>query len=167
MSREKDVFYWQYLVPELAKELNVDEVVLWHAIQLLCYERFGIEGLQVFGQRIPYEELLSYYRDYDFSLNSVLVESSNGDLHYSLVTFNRARIKHNGKTWIVHKYDIDPFPSNPHAHDLDNSLKLHLGNGFIFDKKKYVGKLHIKEFMEIRAKLEDRNILLPELEYLT
>ncbi len=43
-------------------------------------------------------------------------------------------VKVKGKTWRIHKNDADPFPSNPHAHNYDARVKLHLGTGDLYEK---------------------------------
>lgn len=35
-------------------------------------------------------------------------------------------IKRDGCIWRIHKNDPDPFPSNPHAHNIESDLKLDL-----------------------------------------
>lgn len=72
-------------------------------------------------------------------------------------------IKHNGEQWEIHKYDADPFPSNPHAHNHEARVKLHLGTGELFKKLKRVGKIRCKELKSLRAKVSD-SIQLPPLE---
>lgn len=44
----------------------------------------------------------------------------------------------NGEVWVVHKNDIDPFPSSPHAHNYDQNLVMHLGNGRMYRQRNYV-----------------------------
>jgi hypothetical protein len=58
-----------------------------------------------------------------------------------------------GEIWRVHKYDPDPYPSNPHAHCIVGArrfvgCKLHLGTGELYDSKnKSLGRfLHRKQF---------------------
>lgn len=36
---------------------------------------------------------------------------------------------------VAHKYDRDTFPSNPHAHNYDRKLKMHLGTGDLYAGK--------------------------------
>lgn len=62
-------------------------------------------------------------------------------------------IKQNGEQWEIHKYDADPFPSNPHAHNHEARVKLHLGTGELFKKRKRVGKIRCKELQSLRAKV--------------
>jgi hypothetical protein len=75
--------------------------------------------------------------------------------------FFEERVKHNGELWFVHKYDADPFPSDPHAHNYESGLKLHLGNGGLYLGKKHVGSLSKKNFIALREKV--RHVDLPPL----
>jgi hypothetical protein len=69
-------------------------------------------------------------------------------------------IKHKGEKWEIHKYDKDSFPSNPHAHNYDANVKLHLGTGELFNsKREAIGKLKSRELQAIRGKV--KNIELP------
>lgn len=72
-------------------------------------------------------------------------------------------IKSKGERWFIHKHDADPFPSNPHAHNYQKGLKLHLGNGTLYSGTKLVGRLNKKSFMALREKV--KYVDLPDLEY--
>lgn len=78
----------------------------------------------------------------------------------------KADVKVAGKIWTVHKSDIDPFPSNPHAHNYEEKLKLHLGNGGLYRKTKLLGSIRSKELIAIREKIKKRlpSLVLPKLE---
>ncbi|UFX42023.1 hypothetical protein HAP47_0022350 [Bradyrhizobium sp. 41S5] len=60
-----------------------------------------------------------------------------------------------GEVWRVHKYDVDPFPSRPHAHcvggrDRHIGLKLHLGTAALFKGNEPIGrKLHRDHFLRL------------------
>jgi hypothetical protein len=56
-----------------------------------------------------------------------------------------------------------PFPSNPHAHNLESRLRLHLGTGELFDKRRVVEKISRKDLLDIRKRL--KNFDLPELDF--
>jgi len=73
-------------------------------------------------------------------------------------------IKVKGEIWCVYKYDKDPFPSNPHAHNKQTGCKLHLGNGKLYDrnKKPLKTKISKKNLTLIRNRLDKFN--LPKLE---
>ena len=67
-----------------------------------------------------------------------------------------------GEVWIIHKNDADPFPSSPHAHNYEQNLVMHLGNGRMFRKRSYVATANKKQFMAVRQQIN--NIKLPPLE---
>lgn len=71
-------------------------------------------------------------------------------------------IKHKNEIWVIHKYDEDPFPSNPHAHNYETNYKLDLSNGNLYQKKRYVGSIKKKDLEFIRTKAGD--IKLPSLD---
>lgn len=64
---------------------------------------------------------------------------------------NEEQIKFKGERWIVHKNDVDPFPSNPHAHNYEAGLKLHLGNGELYNGTQLAGKITKKNFKKLRG----------------
>mgnify|MGYP003594670404 FL=1 len=53
----------------------------------------------------------------------------------------------NGEVWVVHKNDIDPFPSSPHAHNYDQNLVMHLGNGRMYRQRNYVTTAKKKQLL--------------------
>lgn len=63
-------------------------------------------------------------------------------------------VKHKGEQWFIHKHDADPFPSNPHAHNYEKGLKLHLGNGLLYFGTKQVGSLSKKVLLSLREKVK-------------
>jgi len=63
-------------------------------------------------------------------------------------------VRANGEVWRIHKNDADPFPSNPHAHNQENGLKLHLGTGELyFNTRKTGQRVTRKDLRAIRTKL--------------
>ena len=91
-------------------------------------------------------------------INSILPSGVAGVL-------NEETVKNRGEIWRVHANDKDPFPSNPHAHNLQTGYKLHLGNGALYTSankpmNRYVSK---KDLETIRRKI--RKITLPPLHY--
>jgi hypothetical protein len=76
-------------------------------------------------------------------------------------------VKLKGEKWTVHKYDADPFPSNPHAHNYERSLKLHLGNGDIYlrRERKPCDQMERKNLVKLRDLVMQKNatITLPPL----
>lgn len=80
----------------------------------------------------------------EIELNELLIPS---DL---LSRVDEQTLKSSGEIWRIHKYDADPFPSNPHAHNVQTGLKLHLGTGELFKKTVYKGRLSCKSLRRIR-----------------
>jgi hypothetical protein len=74
-------------------------------------------------------------------------------------------IKLKGEVWEVHKHDKDEFPSNPHAHNYEYGLKLHLGTGVLYKKKNMVGSIRKKDLLKLRNLIEQKfaSITLPTL----
>lgn len=62
-------------------------------------------------------------------------------------------VRRHGEVWRVHRTDSNSFPSNPHAHNLDSGLKLHLGTGQLFRKKFLVGRIRLKDLLAILGQL--------------
>jgi hypothetical protein len=63
-------------------------------------------------------------------------------------------IKKDGQIWRIHKNNDDPFPSNPHAHNLESRLKLDLSNGKLYYKRRDTGKaISSKDLLAIRSKI--------------
>jgi hypothetical protein len=65
-------------------------------------------------------------------------------------------IKLKGEVWEVHKHDKDEFPSNPHAHNYEYGLKLHLGTGVLYKKKNMVGSIRKKDLLKLRNLIEQK-----------
>jgi hypothetical protein len=82
-------------------------------------------------------------------------------------TFRRldeATIRRDGCVWRVHRYDPDPFPSNPHAHNVESGLKLDLSSGRLYfgarDTEQSINRKHL---LAIRQEAESRGFVLPPL----
>ena len=79
----------------------------------------------------------------------------------STLLITEKRVTVNNEIWEIHKNDVDPFPSNPHAHNYEANLKLHLGNGQLYRKRQYRGKIKKKDLIRIREELTAASITLP------
>lgn len=63
-------------------------------------------------------------------------------------------VKIKGEVWRIHKNDVDPFPSSPHAHNYAAGVVLHLGTGEIFDgNRKSLGSVGCKKLVRLRGNL--------------
>jgi len=73
-------------------------------------------------------------------------------------------VRKDGCIWRVHNNDLDPFPSKPHAHNIESGLKLHLGSGGLYFGSKDTGnRISTKNLCFIRDELRRSGIELPPL----
>jgi len=73
-------------------------------------------------------------------------------------------IKRDGCIWRIHKNDADPFPSNPHAHNVESGLKLDLASGGLYLGTRDTGKKVSKKDLDfIRCQAAAKKIDLPPL----
>ena len=65
--------------------------------------------------------------------------------------FYTSKIEINNGKWIIHKNDVDPFPSVPHMHSKDLPLKLNIYSGEIYDvnTKKIVDVVRQKDLKKL------------------
>ena len=76
--------------------------------------------------------------------------------------FREATVKRDGCVWRIHKNDADPFPSNPHAHNLDSGLTLDLRTGELYLRTNPTGKSVSKKHLNaILAEAGHKGITIP------
>ena len=127
----------------LIEELIDKEVDIGSADSIIsCLSQPFIDRLPIIISKVSFEETLIP--------SEVLVE----------IKKKKYRVK--GEVWFVHQNDIDPFPSSPHAHNYDQNLVMHLGNGNLYRKRDFVATAKKKQFLELRKKIN--NVELPPLE---
>ncbi|MDR6844099.1 hypothetical protein [Flavobacterium granuli] len=112
---------------------------------------------------ISYDEAKNTLINFDFKTIFHKVESEKDIIPQDLLMKTKAQIKSKGLIWLIHKYDADPFPSNPHAHELGSGLKLDLRNGKCYRKKKQVATIKKKDLIKIRIQAS-KDFDLPKLE---
>ncbi|WP_142685957.1 hypothetical protein [Chitinophaga polysaccharea] len=166
-----DLLIWEQLLSKLQTELiryrNGERISLndiSNAICILLSDHPEFEHpLDMYSIEPNFDILFNDLKDYRFEFNRFSFESSKEGIDISLSEI-KGQIKHKGIVWVLHKYDADPFPSSPHAHNLLNGLKLHLGTGAIYQKKKAVGQLRKKEILEIRDLFIEKGFAMPSIE---
>jgi hypothetical protein len=108
--------------------------------------------------------IVNLLRDYDFagsrpeSLCEVTFDESILPPD-SPVALREAKVKMRGEIWVANRYDRDPFPSNPHAHNYDRDLKIHLGTGDIYEGHKRVPcrRMKRRDLIELRSRFVQKN----------
>jgi len=129
----------------------------------LCHKLNWEHPLDFWDLKIKYEEAKKELIDFDFTTVLFKIESSPDILPEDCVMQTKVQIKSKGLIWVIHKYDADPFPSNPHAHQLESGIKLDLKNGKCYRKKEFVRTLKRKDLIAIRD-LAEKKFDLPVLE---
>jgi hypothetical protein len=99
---------------------------------------------------LEFNECLSVLSDFDFNCLQNQFETAEGLIRERFLMQFRARFKFKGQIWVIHKYDLDPFPSNPHAHDLEQNIKLDLSNGDCFRVRTYLHTIRRKDLLALR-----------------
>ena len=66
--------------------------------------------------------------------------------------------------WRIHKNDADPFPSNPHAHNVESGLKLDLSTGALYLGARPSGESITRKHLDfIRTQATAKGVTLPAL----
>lgn len=110
-----------------------------------------VEPYDLLDRELSAREIVDLLQDFDFRVfhpeilaEVVLDPGILPDGTTRLLTEKTVKVK--GEIWRTHKTDADPWPSNPHAHNLETGIKLHLGTGEMFDGNKHsVGKCSIPD----------------------
>lgn len=121
-------------------------------------------SVELLRKNLTAEAVTSLLKGYDFNrLFPQLIEIIS--LSHSIIPDETPRkltevtIRSKGEVWRIYQNDADPWPSNPHAHNLESGLKLHLGTGELFRGSRFTGhKISAKSLDEIRARLSKFNL---------
>jgi hypothetical protein len=134
------------------KSKNVTRETVFDALFMLYCDSHEMEySLDLWDIEISYEEAfdsLSLF-DFDILLNPIETEL---DFDRDILFQTKAKIKAAGYQIVIHRYDKDPFPSNPHGHILDQNLKLDLRNGKCYRIREEQTSIGKKKLIEIREK---------------
>ena len=125
------------------------------ALYILLADKFDFNWRgSLWDINITSPEALELLNKFDFDTLSKTITTTEDIIPSQFLFSRKVRVKSKGLIWVVHKYDADPFPSNPHAHLLDTNIKLDLSTGNCFHIRKYVHTISKKELLEIREKIE-------------
>jgi len=137
---------------------------IFDSLYLILKDKYDWEHpLDFWDLDINYTEAESLLSDFNFKTVLFKVESNEDIISHDLLMQFKVKIKSKGLIWLIHKNDADPFPSNPHAHQMDSGLKLDLSNGKCYKKTKLVSMIKKKDLIIIRNQAS-RNFDLPELD---
>lgn len=135
----------------LKYSFSIQREEIFLALFILLADKHNLEWQgDLWDVKLDYEEALLLLQEFDFTIFSAKFSIDQEVLPKNILIRYKVRIKSKGLIWIVHKYDKDPFPSNPHAHQLDNNIKLDLSNGKCFKIREHVHTLKKKDLILIR-----------------
>ena len=144
---------------------DIDRKIIFEALFLVYADKYNFEWLgDLWDIQLDYDEALSLLLEFDFRILKEKIETGEDIIPKEYLLQFKAQIKAKGLIWIINKYDADPFPSNPHAHELGNNIKLDLSTGKCYKRKVYIHTLSKKDLLHIRNKAMNRvGIDLPPL----
>jgi hypothetical protein len=127
---------------------------VFDALFVMLTDKDNLEWIgDLWDSKLSKAQAEALLRDFDFDALKKTIEVDEYIFRKHFLYKKKVRIKSKGLIWIIHKNDKDPFPSNPHAHNLDQNIKLDLSNGNYFRNRKLLDKLSKKDFLEIREKV--------------
>jgi hypothetical protein len=136
---------------------------IYDALYLELKESYEFEHpTQLWDIDVDFKKLKKILSNFDFKTVLFPIETSRSLIPKEYLTGYKAIIKSKNLIWCIHKYDLDPFPSNPHAHLIDSNIKMDLSNGKCYQNKKHLYTISKKELMKIRDKAI-ANFILPPL----
>lgn len=133
---------------------------IWH---ILIYELDHQEQpTDIIWHRLTTDDIVvlvkAYFLKYGLPVADFNTDTSTGEITQVL---EKATIKIDGHIYKIYKNDLDPLPSQPHAHDLIEHVKIHLGTGEKYRNSWPIGKkLHRKDLKELRAMIHQQ---MPDL----
>lgn len=137
----------------VANKATIRREDIFDALFILLSDSQNLEwGGDLWDVEISEPEAKSLLTNFDFEILNTTIEIVEYIFPLSVVHQKKVRIKDNGLIWIIHKNDKDPFPSVPHAHCLDQNIKLDLGSGEYYRNRIFKGRLKKKDFLDLRVK---------------
>lgn len=148
------------LMLEGALGMRLDNTDIQRALQDVL-ELTDPNPAHLLNYNLTAERIVELLREYDFRRTKPTILATI-ELDEPLIPagvtrlLNEQTVKVGGEIWRIHKNDADPFPSTPHAHNLETGIVLHLGTGELFDKKrKFLRNIGCKSLLEVRRRLGD------------
>lgn len=129
---------------------NVSREKVFDALFMLLCDKYSLgHPLDLWDFDISFEEGLKYLNEFDFKSFD---QQINIDLSIdrNLLFGKKVKIKSSGFVLHIHRYDQDPFPSDPHAHIVDQNIKIDLSNGNCYRSRALITTIKKKELLEIR-----------------
>ncbi len=138
---------------ELSLQISSENIE--DALYILLADKYKFEWRgSLWDVDLSLKDALTLLLEFNFSTLTQVFETNEDLVPSQFVFTKKVRIKSKGLIWIVHKYDADPFPSQPHAHLLERNLKLDLTSGKCYHIREHVHTISKKNLLEIRTKIQ-------------
>jgi len=140
------------------KKTHSDKItnqVIFESLFLLLAEKEKLKWLgSLWDVELEYDAALNLLSNFNFDTVLSKIQTTEGLIPRECLIEYKVRIKARGQIWVIHKYDLDPFPSNPHAHDIQNNIKLDLSNGNCYRVRQYIYTVKKKDLLIIRQQAQ-------------
>ncbi len=148
---------WSFVIESLASHYtsiyseDINDKQIFEALFLILSAKYEFEWQgDLWDVEIELSDAIDLLSNFDFSILRNTVETEEGLIPKDFLIQYKVRIKVLGLIWVIHKTDADPFPSDPHAHQLDNNIKLDLSNGNCYKQREFIYKIKRKDLMKFR-----------------
>lgn len=133
-------------------------------LQLALCAKLGIESMEpvdLLDKELSSDQIIDLLRDYSFTKPEIIAQIELEDSILPKGTpklLTEQTIKVKGEIWVIHKSDVDPFPSTPHAHNYASGISLHLGTGEFFKNRTSKGFLDCKKLIRVRDSIKGHEL---------
>jgi hypothetical protein len=108
----------------------------------------------IWDLELGYEDCIQRLSSFDFDSLKNGISTLDALVPEEFLFKFKVRVKFKGDVWVIHRYDQDPFPSNPHAHCLGQNIKLDLSNGNCYRVREFLYKMKSKDLIQLRNIIE-------------
>lgn len=148
---------------ELQKARGTLEERCGYSIDSMCLQQAQVELLRVPSceflpeRNLSAEQMVSLLEGYHFAQTLERVRAENTFIPRGLSTrLDEERRKMKGEQWEIHKNDVDPWPSDPHAHNVETGYKLNLATGDLHNPRKrrnesFLKRMPKKQLLALRS----------------
>ncbi len=146
------------LLEELVTKLSklrgriISRELVFNSLVIMFGDEFEIDHpVELWGHPLSKCKAYEILKEFDFDGLEKPIEV---DLEFERDQLfqTKVKIKAAGFQLVIHRYDKDPFPSDPHAHIIGQNLKIDLKNGDCYRSRKFLKRIKRKELLEIREK---------------
>lgn len=131
---------------------EIERELVFNALFMVYGDKQGLDHpVNVWDIDVSFDEAFESLKKFDFDIFLTPIQIDI-DFDRDELFGTKAKIKAAGFQVVIHRYDKDPFPSNPHGHICGQNIKIDLRNGKCYRNRDFVRKLRKKKLLELRQK---------------